>query len=193
MMSPPGSYSGGAMPPLPEPSERPRSISVIGWVSLVFSALLASKALIDIAVWKAMGSAVPSLLGRARDPSLDLPYVRTVLAHLTEIKLAQAAAWVVVAVIAIGLLRLKPWARVGMQIVGAGVLLYFAGLLVLWARAWNSPGLDSAVPPLSEASRLTLLAGGMAMGLILAGIVLSMILVLRRPRIREAFDNARTV
>src|SRR5207244_1852670 len=113
----------------------------------------------------------------------------TVLAHLTEIKLAQSAAWVIVAVIAIGLLRLRPWARVGMQVVGAAILLYFAGILTLWALAWKSTGVDLSVPPLSEASRLTLLAGGMAIGLILAGIVLSMILVLRSAPIREAFES----
>jgi len=182
-----------APPALPEPPDRPRSVSVIGWVALLFSALLASKALIDVAVWKAMGPAVPSLLGRNRDPSLDLPYVRTVLAHLTEIKLAQAAAWIGIAVIAIGLLRLKPWARVAMQVVGACILLYFAGIVTLWAMAWNAPAIDSSVPPLSEASRLTLLAGGIVLGLILAGIVVAMIVVLRRPRVREAFDGARTV
>ena len=183
---------GDMLPPVPDPPERPRSVSVIGWVALVFSALLASKALIDVAVWKAMGPAVPSLLGAARDPSLNLPYVRTVLAHLTEIKLAQTAAWVGVAVIAIGLLRLRPWARVAMQIVGACILLYFAGILTLWAMAWNAAPPETSVPPLSEASRLAVLVGGLAVGLMLAGIVLSMIVILRRPRIREAFEAART-
>lgn len=178
------------MPTAPEAGERPRSISVIGWITLVVSALLAAKALIDIVVWKAMGPAVPNLLNEARDPSLNLPYVRTVLAHLTEIKLVQAAAWVGVAFIAVGLLRLRPWARVALQVVGACILLYFAGILAIWARAWQSAGLDPTVPRLSETSRLTLLAGGMAIGVVLAAFVVSMIVILRRPGIRQAFDSA---
>ena len=173
-----------------EPAARPRSISVIGWMTLVFAALLASKALIDLAVWRVMGPAVPALMGAARDPAMNVPYVRTVLAHLTEIKLAQAAAWVGVAFIGIGLLRLRPWARVAMQAVGACILLYFAGILALWARAWTSPGVNPSVPPLSEAARLTVLVGGLAVGLVLAGIVVFMIVVLRRPRIRHAFESA---
>ena len=117
-----------------EPGERPRSISVIGWTTAVFSVLLASKSLIDLAVWKVMGPAVPTLLGAARDPSVNVPYVRTLLAHLTEIKLAQAVAWIGVAFIGVGLLRLRPWARVALQLVGAFILLYFACILALWAR-----------------------------------------------------------
>ena len=186
----PESYPRPEMPPSPEPPERPRPVSVIGWVVLVFSALLASKALIDVAVWKAMGSAVPSLLGAARDPSLNLPYIRMILAHITEIKLAQAAAWIGIAVIGIGLLRLRPWARVAMQIVGIGLVLYFAGFMAIWLRAWNAPGLENAVPPLSEASRFALLLGGIGVGIIFAGVVISMIVILRSPRIREAFESA---
>jgi hypothetical protein len=173
-----------------EPAERPRSISVIGWTTLVVAALLASKALIDLAVWKVMGPAMPTLLGASRDPSLNVPYVRTVLAHLTEIKLAQAVAWIGVVFIGVGLLRLKPWARVALQVVGVCNLLYFAGILALWARAWTAPGIDPSVPPLSETSRLAVLVGGVAVGLAFAAVVVCMIVVLRRPRIRQAFDSA---
>jgi hypothetical protein len=172
-----------------EPGERPRSISVIGWTTVVFSTLLASKALIDLAVWKVMGPAVPRLLGAARDPSLEIPYVRTVLAHLTEIKLAQALAWLGIAFIGVGLLRLRPWARVALQAVGALILLYFACLVALWARAWTAPGVNPSVPTLSESARLTILAGGTAVGVVLAGIVVSVIMMLRRPRIRQAFES----
>ncbi|MDQ6891820.1 MAG: hypothetical protein M3167_03975 [Acidobacteriota bacterium] len=178
------------MQTLPEPAERPRSISLIGWTTLVLSVLLASKAFIDIAVWKAMGPAVPALMRISRDPSANLPYVRTILAHLTEIKLAQALLWIGVASIGVALLRLRPWARVAMQAVGGCGLLYFAGLLAVWARAWSAEPIDPSVPRLSENSRLTLLAGGITIFLVLGGIVVAMILVLRRPRIQEAFDTA---
>jgi hypothetical protein len=173
-----------------EPAERPRSISVIGWTTLVLSVILASKALIDIAVWKAMGPAVPALMRMSRFQSADVPYVRTILAHLTQIKLAQALLWIGVAFIAIGLLRLRPWTRVAMQAVGGCVLLYFAFLLAVWARAWTAEPVDPSVPRLSEASRITLLAGGITVLLVLGGIVVGMIVVLRRPRIRQAFDSA---
>jgi len=173
-----------------EPAERPRPIAFIGWTTLVLSVLLALKALIDIAVWKAMGPAVPALLRMSRDPSAQAPYVRTILAHLTQIKLAQTFLWLGVAFIAIALLRLRPWARVAMQAVGGGVLLYFAFLVAVWARAWTAEPIDPSVPRLSEASRITLLAGGITVVLVLAGIVVAMIVVLRRPRIRQAFDSA---
>ena len=61
------------------------------------------------------------------------------MAHITEIKLAQAILWMGVAFIAIGLLRLRPWARVAMQVVGVAMLLYFAGILIAWGFAWNAP------------------------------------------------------
>jgi len=172
-----------------EPEERPRAISVIAWLTLVFSALLSSKALIDLVVWKAMGPAVPRLLGIAGDPSANLPYVRTIVAHITEIKLAQAILWMGVAFIAIGLLRLRPWARVAMQVVGGAMLLYFAGILIAWGFAWNAPP-PVGVRPLSEPARLTVLAGGSAVLIFFGAVVVWMIVTLRRPRIRAAFDSA---
>jgi hypothetical protein len=186
MTVPPGRYPVRVMTAAPEPAERPRAISVIAWLSLVLSGLLVAKALIDLVVWKAMGPAVPALLGMARDPSADAPYVRTILRYLTEIKLAQAAAWIGVACIAIGLLRLRDWARRGMQVVGGCVLLYFSGVLVAWSLAWNAPP-PPGVAPLSRPARLTLLGGGITVTLVLAAIVVWMILILRRRDIREAF------
>lgn len=172
-----------------EPGERPQAVSVIAWLTLVFSALVAAKALIDLAVWKAMGPAVPRLLGMSGDPTANVPYVRTIVAHITEIKIAQAILWMGVAFIAIGLLRLRPWARVAMQVVGVAMLLYFAGILIAWGFAWNAPPpADPAVPPLSGPARMTVLAAGSAL-LIFFGIVMVwMIVILRRPRIRAAFD-----
>jgi len=172
----------------PEPGERPRAISVIAWLSLVLSALLVAKALIDLVVWKGMGPAVPALLGMARTTT-DTPYVRTILTHLTEIKLLQAALWIVIACIAAGLLRLRPWARRAMQVVGGCVLLYFSGLLVAWSFAWNAPP-PPGVTPLSRTARLTLLGGGATVIVLLGAIVIWMIAILRRPEIRRAFASS---
>ena len=177
----------------PEPAERPREISVIAWLTLVSSALLAAKALIDLVVWKAMGPAVPRLLGITGDPSANLRYVRMIVGHMTEIKLGQAILWMAIGGIAIGLLRLRNWARAAMQVVGVAMLLYFAGILIAWAFAWNAPPpANSSVPPLSEASRMTLMAGGAAVLIFFGAVVVWMIVILRRPRIRAAFDKTQT-
>ena len=192
MTVPSGSYPVRAMTAAPEPAQRPPAVSVIAWLTVALSALMAAKALIDLVVWKAMGPAVPALLGMARDPSANNPFVRTILAHLTAIKLAQAAIWIGVAFIAIGVLRLRGWARVAMQVVGGCALLYFGGVLVAWSFAWNAPP-PPGVAPLSRSARLTLLGGGATVLLIFAAVVIWMLAILRRPDVRAVFGSKPAV
>ena len=77
-----------------------------------------------------------------------------------------------------------------MQVVGAGMLLYFAGILIAWGFAWNAPPpANPAVHPLSESARLTVVAGGCAVLIFFGAIVVWMIVTLRRAQIRTAFDS----
>jgi hypothetical protein len=168
--------------------ERPRAVGVIGWTSLLLSVVLSAKALIDIAVWKVMGPAMPTLMGMASERPPAPPFLRSVLAHLTEIKLAQAALWVVIGATAVALLRLRPWARVAMQAAGWLVLVYFAGVLCVWAVAWSKAGGDPTAPRLSDSSRMGVLVGGVSIGAVLAAFIVAMIGNLSRPEVRRAFD-----
>ena len=75
-----------------------------------------------------------------------------------------------------------------MQVVGVAVLLYFAGILIAWAFAWNATP-PAGVTPLSEPARLTLMAGGSAVLIFFGAVVVWMIVTLRRAPIRAAFDS----
>ncbi|HXM78391.1 MAG TPA: hypothetical protein VOA00_04075, partial [Thermoanaerobaculia bacterium] len=72
--------------------ERPRAVTIIGRIWLVFAVILAAKSLLDLLIWKVLQPVVPLLvqLGGQAPPSRIFD---PLLAHLTEIKLAQALAW----------------------------------------------------------------------------------------------------
>lgn len=109
---------------------------------LILSILLAAKAMVDVAVWKVMGPAMPALMrvvGRTPQP----PFMPLLMAYLTPIKLGQAALWTAIGVTAASLLRLRPWARVAMQGVGWMFIAYLAALEVIFA----GPGRGFRAPP----------------------------------------------
>lgn len=175
---------------LPQIAERPRAVGVIGWTALVLSVIFGAKALIDIAIWKVMGPALPAVLGMAAERPAEPPFFRWFLAHLTEIKLAQAGLWLIIGITAVSLLRLRPWARVAMQAVGWLILVYFGGALCVWVTAWTRAAGDHTAPQLSQSSRLGVLVGGVSVGATLAAFVVATIVALNRPGVRRAFNLA---
>jgi hypothetical protein len=46
-----------------EERERPKAVTVIGWLWLVLAGLYLLRSLVDLVIWKALGPAAPTLLG----------------------------------------------------------------------------------------------------------------------------------
>ena len=173
---------------LAENRERPAVVSVIGWVWLVLALLLAAKALIDVVVWRVMKPAMPVIMDIAGGRSPEPPrYVRYIVEHLTEVKIAQAVLWIAVAAVAAGFLRLRPWARTAMQAFGWIGLAYMGCVIAISLAAWR------AMPPAgvggSASERAGMLVGGFAVSALIVAVFVAMIVALRRRDVREAFGE----
>jgi hypothetical protein len=90
------------------PPDRPRFVSAAGWTGVILGAVVALKSLVEIAVWKIVEPAMPALLGAAPRPGAEVPFARMIYAHLTAIKLAEAAFWAFAAIASGALLLLRP-------------------------------------------------------------------------------------
>jgi hypothetical protein len=168
--------------------ERPRAVTIIGRIWLVLAVILAAKSLLDLVVWRVLRPVLPLLvqLGGQAPPSRIFD---PLLAHLTEIKLAQALAWTAVAVAAFNFLRLRRWARVAVQAVSWIGLAYVACVGVVWAAAYSRiPAAEvvahSSAPP---AHRTLLLLGGLLVCVVLIAGLIATIVLLRSADVRRAF------
>lgn len=166
--------------------ERPRAVTIIGRTWLALAVILAAKSLLDIVVWKVLQPAVPFLvqLGGQAPPSRIFD---PLLAHLTEIKLVQALAWVAVGVVAFCFLRLRRWARVAVQAICWIGLAYVSCVGVVWAAAYSripAGVANSSAPP---AHRTFLLLGGLLVCAVLIAGLVAMIIRLRSADVRRAF------
>lgn len=172
---------------LPEEEEgapRPKAVTIIGRLWLVLAVYFLGKDLVNLAIWKVLQPDAPSIFGSfgIQEPRLRL--LRPLFAHMTAFLTAQAVWWAVVGVAAFALLRLRPWARVAVQGVSWVLLAYGAALGLFWVLL---PGRGVGVPALSHQALglVSLVAVLAAAGLI------TMIVLLRAPRVREAFERGR--
>ncbi len=163
-------------------------MSVIGWTALVIAGFFVARALIDLVIWRVMRPAIPALLETSLGREPAPPHLRFLLEHLTELKLAQACFWSFVAASAIGLLRLRPWARVAMQ-AACGVLAgYCAVVALFWIRAWSlSPRESPQSGQLSDAHRAILLSGALGLCVLFASGLAAVVLLLRGERVKAVF------
>ncbi|MDQ2980604.1 MAG: hypothetical protein M3R62_15455 [Acidobacteriota bacterium] len=169
-------------------SERPRAVMIIGWIWFALAAILAAKSLLDLVVWRVLRPAVPLLVqlgGQAAPSRIFNP----LLAHLTEIKLAQALAWASVAVAAFHFLRLRRWARAAIQAISWIGLAYVCCVGVVWAAAYSRIRAAGVVAPSSAppAHRTLLLLGGLLVCVVLVAGFIATIVLLRSADVRRAF------
>ena len=173
-------------------AERPRAVTVIGRLWLVVAVFSLGKALVNLAVWKALEPDAPSLF---RDVAAQSPrdwLVRPLLEHLTAFMTAQALWWTFVGIAAFGLLRLRPWARVAIQGVCGVLLVYSVGFGVFWGAVWpNLPARGAGATAFGISYRTLALAGGLTACAAVATGLITMIVLLRTPRVRAAFDRGR--
>ncbi|MEP6769958.1 MAG: hypothetical protein ABJC61_14895 [Acidobacteriota bacterium] len=171
-----------------DPPERPRAVTVIGWTAFVIAALFVARALIDLVIWRVMRPAIPALLESSFGREPAPPYLRPLLEHLTELKIAQAIFWSFVGAGAIGLLRLRAWARVAMQAACGLLACYCAVFAFVWIRAWSGvPAEARHSGELSDAHRAILLSGALGLCLLFAGGLATVVFLLRGERVKAAF------
>ena len=171
-----------------EGEERPKPVTIIGRLWLVLAVLLFCKAVVNLAIWKVLQPDAPNLFGDALANTPKLWFMRPLLSHITAVVTMQALWWIFVGVAAFGLLRLRPWARVAMQGIGAVLLVYFLGFGMFWAVVWpNLPSRSvSALAPGTSYRTLALVGGLTVCAVVCAGLIW-MIVLLRGPGVRAAF------
>ena len=174
-----------------EGTERPRSVTVLGWLWLVVAVFGLGKALVNLAVWKVLEPAAPSLFGNLADRVPRLPFLRPLLSHLTLVISAQALWWAAVVVAAIGLLRLRRWARVTIQGVCWALLAYILGFAVFWATLWPEVPVRGASAASPATFRAGEFAGLLAVSAFVGAALITMIVLLRSRKVREAFARGR--
>jgi hypothetical protein len=168
---------------------RPRTVTVIGWLWLVLGVLFFARAIVNMVVWKILQPDMPGFLAAFGEvPAEQQRLLRPLFEHLTALQIGEAIVSAAVIVAAIGLLRLRPWARTGIQAVCWIVLIWVAAFGAFWVWLWGS--VVAAVPPSHASSfgRIGLIAG-LAVCLAVAAGLAVMIVLLASSRVREAFRH----
>lgn len=176
------------------PSERPRAVTVIGWTFLVLSLL---RFLADLAGWLAWRFGAVSDLLKAfpppwsGDPQSPLHGLDAIFRHLGSVVAFQGLAAACVAIVSYELLRLRPWARVAMEVVCGLGLAAMVAFATFFVTAWAHT--DAAALRSAGGARFHRWAipSVMAVTLVIGGLLGLTIGLLRRPDVRRAFQTAR--
>ena len=171
-----------------EEPERPKAVTIIGRVWLVVAVLSLCRVLVNLAVWTVLQPDAPSLLGGLVAQSPRHWLLRPLFEHLAALMAAQALWWAAVGLSAVGLLRLKSWARPAIEGACWIVLAYAAVFGVFWAKLWiTMPAQSAAAASGAHQYRMIALAGGLAACAAVAIGLVAMIGSLRSAAVRLAF------
>jgi hypothetical protein len=173
-----------------EPEEsRPKAVTAIGWLWVVLGVLFLLRTLVNMIVWRMLK---PDMLGFLETfggvPPTQQRFLRPLFEHLGALLTSEAILFAAVIVVAMGLLRLRPWARVGMQAICWLLLAAVAAFGAFWV--WLCGSVAAAVPSSAASSfgRFGLVAG-LAFCLAVAAGLAVMIGLLASTRVREAFRH----
>jgi hypothetical protein len=166
--------------------ERPKAVSVIGWIVLVLALLRVLQNGVFYLLWRFGGLREGLPFQGALDPHSPLHIVDRVLRHLGPILGIQTLLAALLAFVAWNLLQLRPWARAILEAVCWAGLLLLAAATIFFVVVWNQA---VAATPGPEADRLRIwgpiAAAGVA--LMMGGLLGLVIWNLRRPEARAAF------
>jgi hypothetical protein len=173
-----------------EEPERPRAVTVIGWIWIVVGGLYFLRKVVDLVMWKALQPAAPALLREVESRDPEIRFLHPLFEHLTAIVIAEAIAGVAVVFLAYRFLRLRPRARVGIQIICWIVLCYVFAFVALWIRIWTRALALAPDDPrfAGPHGRITLALGLGLSGALATGLII-MIVLLRSSRMRHAFER----
>lgn len=167
-------------PDRPTELERPKAVTVIGWIWLLLAAISLFKTVVNLILWQALQPAIPSLVALAaqRDPMTR--YLNPLLEHYGLVLAVQALLAAAIGISAYFLLQMRPWARVAIQTVCWLGLVYLACFSVFWLFIMSKAATArprGQVPTSVGILICAALAAGLAV----------MIGTLRSRRLREAF------
>ncbi|HEY7113230.1 MAG TPA: hypothetical protein VIA45_09900 [Thermoanaerobaculia bacterium] len=172
--------SAVAIPPPAPTDERPRAVTVIGWVWIVYAAVKLFGGVWGLLVWRLGG--VHDFLAKPGLPAMSpMTYFEKYLGGFGIAVGAQIIFASAVLAAASALLRLRPWARTAIEILCWLGLCYVTLFALGWLWAWRLTSLD--------ASRQRFVGLSIALGVlvVLALAFVSMIRALRREEVRGAF------
>ncbi len=171
-------------PARPAELQRPKAVTVIGWIWLVLGALSLFKTIVNSIFWVALQPAIPSLVALAARENPMTRYLNPLLEHYGLVLTIQALLAAGVGISAYFLLRLRPWARAAIETTCWLGLVYVACFAAFWlfimsrARAVRPRG---QVPPSAGIFVCVALAVGLSV----------MIGMLRSRQMRAAFISQR--
>ena len=169
-----------------EPAQRPRAVTVLGWVFLVVSVLYFLRSALNLMIFEVVQAAAPELILRLS--VVSRPWVpEWMFRHSGAIYLCQAAVSAAVAVCAWGFLALKPWARRSLQIVCWLLLALDAGLAFFWVRLWTGFGERAAAFPSTSSRHGQMLYAGLFIFAGWAALVSLALFFMRSRAVRLAF------
>jgi hypothetical protein len=167
-------------PARPKELERPKAVTVIGWIWLVLAAISFFKTIVNFIFWVALKPAIPSLVAMAAREDPMARYLNPLLEHYSLVLAVQALLAAAVGISAYFLLRLRPWARVAIQTVCWLGLVYLACFAVFWLFIMSRAAAAHPRGPVPTSV-------GIAVCLALAAGLAVMIGSLRSRRLRAAF------
>jgi len=178
---------------LPEQeAERPKSVTVIGRIWLVLAVLFLLRSLVNLAFWKLLEMGAPGLLRATAEQSPYAWFLHPLFQHVTALISAQAIGSAAVAFSAYELLRLRPWARVAVQVVCWFALAWVVSFMGFWAWLWpRAAAAKAAADPSFSAhssGNIGLIVGVVVCLAFEAGLAV-MIALLRSSKVRAAFAH----
>jgi hypothetical protein len=167
-------------PDLPAEPERPRTVTVIGWIWLVLASFSLFKTAVNFILLQALQPAIPSLLALAPQEDPSTRFLHPLLEHYGLVLALQALLAAAVGISAYYLLRLRPWARVAIQAVCWLGIVYLACFAVFWIFVMSRTVAARAHRPVPTSV-------GILIPVVLAAGLAVMIGLLRSRRVRESF------
>ena len=170
-----------------QPVERPRVVTILGWVFLVASVLLFLRSAINLLIFEVLKSEASELM--ATLSSSARPWVPPwMLENVVAIWAGQAVLAVFVGASAWSFLALRPWARISLQALCWAGLAFAAAAATFWTRFWGVHGSAASALPSAASRHGQILYLGLsifAMWALLFGLALYL---LRSATVRLAFE-----
>ncbi len=170
--------------------ERPRAVTIVGWIWLVLAVLRFLNGIFGLVVWNVGGldRGLPFLALRSSQLRIQVLGLETWMGYAPEILVVQVLVAGTICWAAYDLLRLKAWARTTIEAASwLGILLAAAaGAYVFTAAA----KIAQETPAEAEAIRMAGAAAWVFVGLLGAAFFGTTIYLLRRPAVGRAFEPA---
>jgi hypothetical protein len=175
--------------PAAEP-ERPGAVTAVGWIWIVLAGLVVLRSLLNMTLWSVMEWQAPRMIEDLQQRAKEAWIFDLMLRHVVLKNALVGVASAAVAVFAWGMLQLKNWGRIGVQVACWVSLAYMALFLCAWVVYWPVIAQVAARDrSLTEARMTQVYYGGIGGSLAIGLALIAMIAVLRSRRVRAAFSG----